>query len=402
MNMKTVAGVVLILAGALFLSNLVSLTVIADDLSTIKVNSIYPDGTSDTPLEIVAGSMISFRVDVTFAGVSLPSNWDAYVNLNGERIDLQCTYQDYSMIYLPEMSRKVLIGEGTFEAEHAAPEAPGVYEIQWVLDSGTLVDRFSTFVKIPDAGGGTGDDGEIERIPEGYFVVEGVDTRNTQEYTTSDPALDLVFVPTNNADVISDVYVEITRKMDSTWTDEIHLQKQTSGRYTGTYELTIGDEYTIRGYVVYGEQTDMKMSFTMTFVPPQDQAPKGFFTINGIELKDGMVLYVNDSELEIRFYCTENVQNLEGIFVEISKINEDAVVTKRVDASEREITYRLPGDGIYTITGYIEWDEGAIQVVSCSLAYEGEDTGIGIGTAQLVGAVMMVAGIGLVISGRRP
>lgn len=409
MNPRTLMGIALILVGALFLSNMVSLTVIGDDLSTIKVNSVYPDGTEDAPLEIVAGQRVHFQVEVTFCRVALPSYWTAYVTVDNNRVDLQCTYQDYRIIYMPEMGRKVILGEGTFEADWTAPQEPGVYELVWVLDAGKLKDQFSTFVKIPGVEGDGGDDddggddgGDVVRVPEGYFIIEGTDTRSVQESSTTDPALDIVFIPTNNADVISDVYVTLERKMDPEWSDEVHLMKTTSGRYTGTYQLTIGDEYTIHGYVGYDDTTDMKMSFKLAFSPEQDLAPDGFFTINGAEMEDGGLIYVNESDVEIRFYATKNVQNIQRIYVQMSKYGDDPVMmTWDIPVDTRTLTIELPSDGIYSFSGYVEWEEGAIHLVHGTIGYEGVDEQGPSGLSQLLGIIMIGAGAVMLVR-RKP
>lgn len=410
MEAKTLVGLSLILVGALLMTNVIGLTVTkGPGQETIATNYLYPDGTEESPLEVEPGTVIPLKVGVTFCALPSPPSWTVTVNVDGDIIDLDCVDYDTRLMYFPETHSKVLIGSGAWEGGWLVSGDPGIHALQWTVDAtdstgeSKMTDRLTSYVTVPDLTPGP----EEPRRADGYFIVDGQDTRNTLEITSTDPTLDVTFVPTANADTIQDVYVNLTRTLGIYLSDEFRLTED-SGRYYGTYECAEGGSYTLHGYVESADTADLKAS-VIVGVPWHEPdpllGPEGYLTLDGVQVEDGSAIILDGSEFSLRFVPTANAENVERVYVEVQKVGGDPDIIEIPLSTDTACT--VPESGIYELRGYVEWSEGTIDLVTATLGYDGggditpPEEVLGFGLNQIIGLGLMAFGGVMVISRRR-
>ena len=106
---------------------------------------------------------------------------------------------------------------------------------------------------------------EEPKPPEGYFTINGEEATSDARIIIEEPEITISFTPTENAENIKEVYIEI-------WKEALLFEHVTlpAPSYTATYTLPEPGEYQIKGYIRWiGSETPIKkLNITITLPSP--------------------------------------------------------------------------------------------------------------------------------------
>lgn len=111
--------------------------------------------------------------------------------------------------------------------------------------------------------------------PDGYFTVNG--EKVTSGEISSAAEVVFAFVPTQGAENIQDVYVQITNSEGKI--SKVALQKQSDGTYRAECTAPGYGAYTVNGYITTSSGDIQKMNITLTVLKEQ---PENFFTMSRV------------------------------------------------------------------------------------------------------------------------
>jgi len=260
MSLAKVAGTLMVAVGVLLALN-------AFPLSTVIYPQyfwyeLYPGGTSSEPTAVPPGKDVTLVAKLVYydatAGISLPlpTLWEvrAVVEAGDYRVEVQLELKDFYATTIDSHSCAVSVWEGVW----SVPIADGVtYSITWVVyfeDYGSTLQR-TTYARATVS------------APDGYFRINGQVATATSVIVVDSPRLTLEFIPTDNADRIGSVYVEVFR--DGKRVEVVELVR--SGTvFTAMYTLPGYGKYTLKGYVKWSGGTLERMSVLLSLDAERD------------------------------------------------------------------------------------------------------------------------------------
>jgi len=247
--------------------------------------SNYPEGTEVEPFVVNVGTTMAFNVSATCHCINTATNeelwaiygeWEAEIWVHNssetwERgtilLSKKLTYVTGDAGYKWKDGTRYWCYFYVFDGVSWTPDVLGYYLVTFLIHvyegygaERVYVDLVTKEVPVLV---------EETPVPDGYFRVEGVDTRTVTRTICVDGVIDMEFFATAEGGVIGEVYVKIY--VGETWVTtvtftEVEADYKWEGSWTakpGTYEL--------RGYVRYDEEELRKMTLLVSFEP--EEAP---------------------------------------------------------------------------------------------------------------------------------
>jgi len=251
MNYKLLIAAALIMVGFLFLSSAVGLQVLPDDGGSPPpsplqaVSEMYPGGDDDEPTVLEAGAAMNIRMVLAGKDTSA-SGWNVVVSIapypytySSTTPKVTLTFKAINMVQGSTGTLYLAEYQGAWTVPYSTEDQ--LFKVGWTVKSGsTLLATTTSYCKT--IGGADVPD----EIPDGTFTINGLPAGTDSNIVTTDGKLTFAFTPTQAADKIGKVYIEMWD--DNTKVSTVEL-KASAGVYTGSYAIPDHGYYTLKGFV---------------------------------------------------------------------------------------------------------------------------------------------------------
>jgi len=258
-KLRLIAGVALLLFGALMVANVFPLaTIIYPEKFWY---SLYPDGTSSNPTMLTPGSSIQLKAQLVYfdaeTGTTLPGTYLTWiVQVSIPELGQTVTLDDVRDVVSSVESRYSTF---VFQEAWTVPSEEGkALTFNWLAivrdENYNEIGRqeLTTYAKT------------IADEPDGYFTINGENADQMTTQVVLNPTLQLGFTATKNGDKITDVYVEVWKETTKVTTVTLSSSGLT---WTGSYTLPTPGTYQLKGFYSWTGSTQpiQKMTVVMNW-----------------------------------------------------------------------------------------------------------------------------------------
>lgn len=155
------------------------------------------------------------------------------------------------------------------------------------------------------------------------------------------------------------VVCDIATVTGEEYSKTISLSRKGSFMFTYNWQVPELEEGTVLSFTFRILDSENVTIIQITVYGVIGDFPMGYFTVNDIEVADADMIEVDDPELVIQFYATENGDKIDSVEVQVRKKGESELIEKVILAEVTantvwENTYTLPEPGTYEFAGWMD------------------------------------------------
>jgi hypothetical protein len=251
MNYKLLIAAALILVGFIFLSSAVGLQVIRDpgepnEPSPLQaVSEMYPGGDDGSPTVLEAGTTVNIRMvlaarDTTYASWSIVASIAPYpYTYSSTTPKVVLTFKTFTTVAGSTGRLYLADYQGAWTVPYSTEDQ--LFRVQWTVKyNGDLLATRTSYCRT------IGGSDVPDEVPSGAFTINGQAAGTDSNIVANDGKLTFAFTPSQAADRIGKVYIEM-------WDDNAKIStielKASSGVYSGSYTLPDHGYYTLKGFI---------------------------------------------------------------------------------------------------------------------------------------------------------
>jgi len=239
-------GLVVMLVGFVLATGLVQLS----EISYVDVwYSWWPDGTSSSPNHLNTGATVVVWCDLVYDD---PSGF--YIDPNDYTVTVTVS-KDGSTVATLNLVYTSSYPDGELHIAH--------FEKQWTVPTeGDVLYQFYWEVTAPGAGTSTKTTyGKTDPTPDGTWYINNVASSETASHSLISPTFTVKFVPTQQADAITNVYIKVFDQGTNTQVSgsPMSLTKQGDGSWTGTFTLPYEGAFRCEGWIDWTGGVDVRL-----------------------------------------------------------------------------------------------------------------------------------------------
>jgi len=260
-----IVGALLIVAGLLFFTNVISIATVIYDGTPPTITIWAPSGTQTSPTPYTPGQAIPIMVGAYDTGTGIDSAICEISSVAGDSYSNTLT-----LVYSDTMAN---YGDIYVYNGFTIPN----------LSSGT---KLKFLFKVTDKNGNlaTQDAYVLVGVPDGYFTINGQRADTTTVMKVTSPTLNFEFTATNLGSQI--VKVTVTIHKGNQYLAQVVLTETAADKtWTGSYTLPSEGTYTVRGYLYVSETGGyQKMAILTEWGATPSPFPFGLNQMFGIAL----------------------------------------------------------------------------------------------------------------------